>query len=134
MSQQYSALVWNPCFKCTKNSNYVFILYSEKIFSNISNCFLTLENSFNLFQLFLYHKLDTVEKNLREFSRVRKHFWIFEDIFLKENTNFCKFVQNLLGHIVPSEKPESSKKGCKNDSIWVTSWGPMGETNTRKKN
>ena len=36
-------------FKSTKSSNYVYVLYSDKIFSNISKCLLTLDNSFSFF-------------------------------------------------------------------------------------
>ena len=56
-----------------------------RIFPNVFHSLTILSVSF---QLFLYHKFDTDGKILKEFWRIRKHFWIFEDIFLEYITNF----------------------------------------------
>ena len=103
MSQQYSRLqnslpntvatelqgvptssrhLWNPYFKSTKSSIYVFILYSEKIFSNISNCFLTLENSFRFFStvfiswiVYSWKESKRIFKGQKTFLNIRRYFW-----------------------------------------------------------
>ena len=63
-----------------------FVLYSRKISLNIQKCFLTLENSFISFQLCPIYDIKTVEKKLKEFSRVRKHLEIFGNILSEYNT------------------------------------------------
>ena len=61
---------------------------SEKIFSNIPNCFLTLENSFNFFSTVFISQIGTVGKNSKEFSMIRKQYFIFKNIFSEYITNF----------------------------------------------
>ena len=58
----------------------------EKYFRIFKNVFWPLKILLNSFQLCPIYDIKTVEKKLKEFSRVRKHLEIFENIFLKYNT------------------------------------------------
>ena len=73
-----------------RNPNTVLYCALKKNFQIFSTFFLPLKIVFVYFQLFLYCKLVIVEKNLKEFSRVKKQLKIFETIFLEHNTKFRK--------------------------------------------
>ena len=75
---------------------YCTLTKYSRIFPTVSQLLTILSVSF---QLFLYHKLDTVEQNLEEWSMARKHFWIFEDIFIEYNMNFR--IRFFLPDIIP---------------------------------